>query len=254
MLKPKNVIDREDKGEIVEAEGGGTMTKVYCTAIVLAAGSGKRMGTKVHKQYLQLCEKPVLAYSLQAFQQSDLIDEIILVVGKGEEEFCRTEIVEKYGFFKVQKIICGGEQRYHSVWNGLKETKAGYVYIHDGARPFVNENIIRRGYECVVREHACAAGMPVKDTVKIVDDNNIVSQTPERKYVWIVQTPQVFDTELIKRAYWLLEKEGESAVTDDAMVVETMLGESVKLYEGSYENIKITTPEDLKVAEAFVGK
>ena len=89
------------------------------------------MGTKVHKQYLQLCEKPVLAYSLQAFQQSDLIDEIILVVGKGEEEFCRTEIVEKYGFFKVQKIICGGEQRYHSVWNGLKETKAGYVYIHD---------------------------------------------------------------------------------------------------------------------------
>ena len=100
MLKPKNVIDREDKGEIVEAEGGGTMTKVYCTAIVLAAGSGKRMGTKVHKQYLQLCEKPVLAYSLQAFQQSDLIDEIILVVGKGEEEFCRTEIVEKYGFFK----------------------------------------------------------------------------------------------------------------------------------------------------------
>ncbi|WP_278360804.1 IspD/TarI family cytidylyltransferase, partial [[Ruminococcus] torques] len=125
MLKPKNVIDREDKGEIVEAEGGGTMTKVYCTAIVLAAGSGKRMGTKVHKQYLQLCEKPVLAYSLQAFQQSDLIDEIILVVGKGEEEFCRTEIVEKYGFFKVQKIICGGEQRYHSVWNGLKETKAG---------------------------------------------------------------------------------------------------------------------------------
>ena len=158
------------------------------------------------------------------------------------------------GFFKVQKIICGGEQRYHSVWNGLKETKAGYVYIHDGARPFVNENIIRRGYECVVREHACAAGMPVKDTVKIVDDNNIVSQTPERKYVWIVQTPQVFDTELIKRAYRLLEKEGESAVTDDAMVVETMLGESVKLYEGSYENIKITTPEDLKVAEAFVGK
>ena len=97
-------------------------------------------------------------------------------------------------------------------------------------------------------------GKAVKDTVKIVDDNNIVSQTPERKYVWIVQTPQVFDTELIKRAYRLLEKEGESAVTDDAMVVETMLGESVKLYEGSYENIKITTPEDLKVAEAFVGK
>ena len=106
----------------------------------------------------------------------------------------------------------------------------------------------------ILEKNNVLAGMPVKDTVKIVDDNNIVSQTPERKYVWIVQTPQVFDTELIKRAYRLLEKEGESAVTDDAMVVETMLGESVKLYEGSYENIKITTPEDLKVAEAFVGK
>ena len=104
MLKPKNVIDREDKGEIVEAEGGGTMTKVYCTAIVLAAGSGKRMGTKVHKQYLQLCEKPVLAYSLQAFQQSDLIDEIILVVGKGEEEFLpHRDCGEIWLFLKYRK-------------------------------------------------------------------------------------------------------------------------------------------------------
>ena len=230
------------------------MEQGRCTAIVLAAGQGKRMHSKIQKQFLEIGGKPILYYSMECFQKSPLIQDIILVTGEDMISYCQSEIVEKYGFFKVQKIICGGEQRYHSVWNGLKETKAGYVYIHDGARPFVNENIIRRGYECVVREHACAAGMPVKDTVKIVDDNNIVSQTPERKYVWIVQTPQVFDTELIKRAYRLLEKEGESAVTDDAMVVETMLGESVKLYEGSYENIKITTPEDLKVAEAFVGK
>ena len=177
------------------------MTKKYCTAIVLAAGSGKRMGTKIHKQYLKLCEKPVLAYSLQAFEESELIDEIILVTGKGEEDFCRLEIVEKYNFSKVKKIICGGSERYHSVWNGLKQTQDGYVYIHDGARPFVDGEMIRRGYECVSQEHACAAGMPVKDTIKIVDDNCTVMQTPDRKYVWLVQTPQVFESELVKRAY-----------------------------------------------------
>jgi len=228
------------------------MTKKYCTAIVLAAGSGKRMGTKIHKQYLKLCEKPVLAYSLQAFEESELIDEIILVTGKGEEDFCRLEIVEKYNFSKVKKIICGGSERYHSVWNGLKQTQDGYVYIHDGARPFVDGEMIRRGYECVSQEHACAAGMPVKDTIKIVDDNCTVMQTPDRKYVWLVQTPQVFESELVKRAYKLLEECGETSVTDDAMVVEKMLGKPVKLFEGSYENIKITTPEDLKVAESFV--
>lgn len=228
--------------------------KEYCTAIVLAAGSGKRMGTKVHKQYLLMGGKPVLYYSLRAFEDSKRIDEIILVCGAGEEDYCRKEIVEKYGISKARKIIPGGAERYDSVWNGLKETKEGYVYIHDGARPFVDEEIIERAYECVSEHHACVAGMPSKDTVKIADSGNIVTATPDRSSVWIVQTPQVFDTELIRKAYALLMEKDEISVTDDAMVAEQMLGASVRLFYGSYENIKITTPEDLDIAEVFLKR
>ena len=228
--------------------------KEYCTAIVLAAGSGKRMGTKVHKQYLLMGGKPVLYYSLRAFEDSKRIDEIILVCGAGEEDYCRKEIVEKYGISKARKIIPGGAERYDSVWNGLKETKEGYVYIHDGARPFVDEEIIERAYECVSEHHACVAGMPSKDTVKIADSGNIVTATPDRSSVWIVQTPQVFDTELIRKAYALLMEKDEISVTDDAMVAEQMLGASVRLFYGSYENIKITTPEDLESAEVFLKR
>lgn len=228
--------------------------KEYCTAIVLAAGSGKRMGTKVHKQYLLMGGKPVLYYSLRAFEDSKRIDEIILVCGAGEEDYCRKEIVKKYDISKVRKIIPGGAERYDSVWNGLKETKEGYVYIHDGARPFVDEEIIERAYECVSEHHACVAGMPSKDTVKIADSCNIVTATPDRSSVWIVQTPQVFDTELIRKAYALLMEKDEINVTDDAMAAEQMLGASVHLFYGSYENIKITTPEDLEIAEVFLKR
>ena len=228
--------------------------KEYCTAIVLAAGSGKRMGTKVHKQYLLMGGKPVLYYSLRAFEDSKRIDEIILVCGAGEEDYCRKEIVEKYGISKARKIIPGGAERYDSVWNGLKETKEGYVYIHDGARPFVDEEIIERAYECVSEHHACVAGMPSKDTVKIADSGNIVTATPDRSSVWIVQTPQVFDTELIRKAYALLMEKDEISVTDDAMVAEQMLGASVRLFYGSYENIKIPTPEDLEIAGVFLKR
>ena len=228
--------------------------KEYCTAVVLAAGSGKRMGTKVHKQYLLMGGKPVLYYSLRAFEDSKWIDEIVLVCGAGEEAYCRKEIIEKYGISKARKIIPGGAERYDSVWNGLKETKAGYVYIHDGARPFVDEDIIERAYECVAKYHACVAGMPSKDTVKLADCDNVVTETPNRNNVWIVQTPQVFDAELIKKAYAMLMEQDEISVTDDAMAAEQMLGSPVRLFCGSYENIKITTPEDLEIAEVFLKR
>lgn len=230
------------------------MDKKYCTAIVLAAGSGKRMGTKVHKQYLLMGGRPVLYYSLKAFQDSELIDEIILVTGSGEGEYCREHIVEPYGIIKVKKIVTGGAERYHSVWNGLQETGDGYVFIHDGARPFVNEDIINRAYECVCSCGACVAGMPSKDTVKIADSSQIVSETPDRNHVWIVQTPQVFDTSIVKKAYAMLMERGETGVTDDAMVVEMMSGNPIQLFRGSYENIKITTPEDLEIAEVFLRR
>lgn len=230
------------------------MEKTYCTAIVLAAGSGRRMGTKVHKQYLLMGGKPVLYYSLETFQESELIDEIILVCGSGEEAYCRREIVERYGLTKVSRIIAGGSERYNSVWNGLQKTRDGFVYIHDGARPFVDGEMLVRAYECVSRYHACVAGMPSKDTVKIADALQTVQQTPDRNSVWIVQTPQVFDTGLIKKAYSMLMDQNEISVTDDAMVAEQMPGCTVKLFYGSYENIKITTPEDLEIAEVFLKR
>lgn len=231
------------------------MDKKYCTAIVLAAGSGKRMGTKTHKQYLLIGGKPVLYYSLRAFQDSELIDEIILVTGDGEEEYCRETIVEKCDMTKVSRIIPGGKERYESVWKGLQETKGpGCVFIHDGARPFVDDEMIRRAYACVCEHRACVAGMPAKDTIKVVDKDGVVVDTPDRSRLWIVQTPQVFENELIFRAYEMLISNGITAVTDDAMVVEKMLGFPVRMFEGSYENIKITTPEDLETAEAFLRK
>ena len=228
------------------------------TAIVLAAGQGKRMHSDVQKQYLLLQDKPLLYYSLKAFQES-FIDEIILVVGKGEETYCRHEIVEHFHFTKVKKIVEGGRERYHSVASGLREIEGeGYVFIHDGARPFLTQEILDRTYEMVQKHHACAAGMPVKDTIKIADEKGFAQTTPDRECVWQVQTPQVFTVQLAKTAYEeLLIKEEELKaqgirITDDAMVVETLLQHPVKLVEGSYENIKITTPEDLKVAAVFL--
>lgn len=229
------------------------MQKTKCTAIVLAAGQGKRMGTKVQKQYLEISGKPVLSYSLDVFQRSNIIDDIILVVGENQEDYCQKEIVEKYGITKVSKIVKGGAERFYSVWNGLQViSEDGYVFIHDGARPFVTEEILSRVYEAVQEEKACVVGMPVKDTIKIADDNKFAKETPNRSYVWMVQTPQVFEKSLVKKAYSLLMEQEIIQVTDDAMVVEKMLNMNVKLVEGSYENIKITTPEDLKIAEIFV--
>lgn len=233
------------------------MGKTYCTAIVLAAGKGTRMGTRVQKQYLLLEEKPILYYSLRTFQKSALIDEIILVTGAEEVECCRKKIINAYNFTKVKKIVPGGKERYHSVWNGLqaieeKRVPNSYVFIHDGARPFVTQEIIARAYGQVVECRACVVGMPVKDTIKIADDAGNVADTPDRKRLWMIQTPQVFETELVRRAYQKIMCTKDVQVTDDAMVVEKMERVAVKLVQGAYENIKITTPEDLEIGKTFV--
>ncbi len=223
-------------------------------AIVLAAGQGKRMNSKVQKQYLLIADKPVLYYSLNVFEKSPLISEIILVTGAEEIDYCQTEIVEKYGFNKVKKITAGGKERYHSVFRGLQAIgEADYVYIHDGARPFVDEAMLERAQETVGIYGACVVGMPVKDTIKIADKEGFAAQSPDRRLVWSVQTPQVFSFDLIKNAYEKLMEEEPEGITDDAMVVETMTEHRVKLVEGSYKNIKITTPEDLEIAAVFCG-
>lgn len=228
------------------------MEKQKYTAIVLAAGSGKRMNSKVHKQYLIIQDRPVLYYSLKEFEDS-AVDEIVLVVGKGEEEFCRREIVDKYGISKVKAIVEGGKERYHSVFEGLKQTSdADYVLIHDGARPFVNQDIIRRCMQEVQKYQACVVGMPVKDTIKIADEEGYAKQTPDRKNVWMIQTPQTFSYTLIYEAYEEMLKTEDAAITDDAMVLERTKGKKSKLIEGSYRNIKITTPEDLLIANVYL--
>ena len=221
-------------------------------AIVLAAGQRKRMKSKVQKQFLQIKEKPVLYYALHAFETSPLISDIILVTGKDEIGYCQQEIVEKYGFRKVRKIVAGGKERYYSVYNGiLAVDEADYVFIHDGARPFVDGEITERVCKEVIIHKACVVGMPVKDTIKIADEEGFAAQTPDRRKVWQVQTPQTFEYHLIKEAYEKLLLEEPEGITDDAMVVETMTNHKVKLVEGSYRNIKITTPEDLDIAEIF---
>ncbi len=230
------------------------MKKVKCIAIVLAAGQGKRMGTKVQKQYLEILGFPVLYYSLKAFQESEVIDEIILVTGADEIATCQEEFVERYQFTKVVHVIAGGKERYDSVYNGLQHLSEGtdYVFIHDGARPMVNDKIITDGLANVIAHNAAVAGVPAKDTVKLVDEETFATDTPNRNSVWNIQTPQVFQAQLVKEAYEKMMEEPHDHVTDDAMVVETFMGHKVKIYEASYKNIKITTPEDLKVAEIFL--
>ena len=240
------------------------------TAIVLAAGQGKRMGSDVAKQYLLLCGKPVLYYTLKNFEDSQ-VDEVVLVTAADQIEYCQKEIVDAFGFTKVKQVVAGGKERYHSVANGLRaiakyeeqndlqdERKTDYVLIHDGARPFATPEIIARGIEAVQIHKACVIGMPVKDTIKISDIDGFAEQTPNRNLVWQIQTPQIFAFDLIHNAYEeLLLREEELkqqgiAVTDDAMVAELFSDKKVKLVEGSYENMKLTTPEDLKIAECFL--
>lgn len=231
-------------------------------AVVLAAGKGKRMQSTVQKQFLLLDGKPLLWYSLKAFEDSPAGD-IILVTGEEDVEYCRKEIVERYGFQKVRAIVPGGKERYHSVYEGLKALKErlgygkkDYVMIHDGARPFVDAAMIERVMKAAERYGACVAGMPSKDTVKLSDNDGFAVQTPERRRVWTIQTPQTFSYSLIKDAYdkMMSREEYQQGVTDDAMVVESMTDCRVRLTEGSYRNIKVTTPEDMAVAEAFLAE
>lgn len=229
-------------------------------AVVLAAGQGKRMNSKVAKQYLLIHNKPVLYYSLMAFEESE-VEEIVLVTGAGEEEFCRKEIVDKFQIKKVKTIISGGKERYHSVANGLGACKdCGLVLIHDGARPFLDQDTIKRCIQAAKKFGACVAGMPVKDTIKIASEDGFVASTPNRNYVWMIQTPQTFRYDLIAPAYKKLLEEEEVLkekginITDDAMVAEYFTGQRIRLVEGSYKNIKITTPEDLQASKNFFEK
>lgn len=229
------------------------MERERCAAIVLAAGSGKRMNSSVKKQYIEIYDHPVLYYSLRAFETFG-IDEIVLVTGKDEIEYCRKEIVKRYGFANVSAIVAGGKERYHSVYEGLKAVKScQYVFIHDGARPCINQETLNNCLKDVREYGACVAAVPVKDTIKIADKEGFAQITPERSKVWAVQTPQVFEYDLIKKAYEIMfASSHELKITDDAMVVENFTDKKVKLTNGSYQNIKVTTPDDLPLAQIYL--
>ena len=261
-------------------------------AIVLAAGSGKRMNSTVAKQYMLLKGKPVLYYSLKVFADSD-IDEIIIVTKENSIDYVQNEIVDKYNINKVKAIVAGGKERYHSVYAGLKAVEyppiksnpmkklkgeyiqesmnsrkqeigevdeAIYIYVHDGARPFVNQAILERINDAITTNDAVIIGVPSKDTIKLVDGEGYVNDTPDRKFLWQIQTPQIFSYKLISEAYErLIENEElllqqKISITDDAMVVEKMMDEKVKVIMGDYRNIKITTPEDFLIGENYINE
>lgn len=230
-------------------------------AVVLAAGSGSRMNSDVKKQFMELGGKPLIYYSLKAFEES-LIDDIVLVVSRGDIDYVKKDIVDKYHFDKVTAIVEGGLARYHSVRLGLQAAApdCDYAFIHDGARPFVNRDIILRALQAVKEYKACVVGMPAKDTIKIADEKGFAASTPDRNFMWTIQTPQAFSYKIILELYQRLDREEGDLmakginITDDAMVVEYYTDTRIKLVEGSYDNIKITTPEDIAVAQAILTK
>lgn len=226
------------------------------TAIVLAAGSGSRMKSKTKKQFMEIKGKPVIWYSLFEFEKSR-VDEIILVTGKEDIDYCKKEIVEKYILKKIKNVVAGGSERYESVYNGLKEVTGNIVLIHDGARPLINNEIIERSIEGTIKSDACVVGVPVKDTIKRANKEGYIIDTPNRSELWITQTPQSFKTDLVKMAYKKMKEELEKGnttlnITDDAMVVEEFTTNQVRFVQGDYKNIKVTTPEDIDIAELFI--
>lgn len=214
--------------------------------IIVAAGSGSRMKANINKQFIKLNDKEIIAYTIEKFYNNKNISDIVVVIKEDEAEFFKNEILDKYNFDNI-KVAYGGKERQNSVYNGIKalDKKCEYVLVHDGARPFVDESTINKSIEKVKEYKAIVVGVPVKDTIKIVNANNDIVDTPNRSTLWAVQTPQTFNYNILKKAY---EDAFESDFygTDDAMLVER-IGYTVKMIEGSYNNIKVTTPEDINM-------
>ncbi|BBF44355.1 2-C-methyl-D-erythritol 4-phosphate cytidylyltransferase [Lachnospiraceae bacterium KM106-2] len=223
------------------------MSKVV--AIVLAGGKGKRMNSDIAKQYMLIGDKPVLYYTIKAFEESN-VDEIVVVAD--DIEYCKNHIVNQYGFRKVSHLVTGGKERYDSVSNGLDSIySADYVLIHDGARPCIKPEVINKSIDCVKEDKAVVVAVPVKDTIKVVKEG-VIDHTPNRSLLWSVQTPQCFEFGLIKNAYDLLKETPNKLITDDAMVLEEMTGRKASVLMGDYTNIKVTTPEDIEIAKMFI--
>ena len=225
--------------------------KPICTAVIVAAGKGRRMGTEISKQFLPLCGKEILVHSVEKFENAEKIRDIVLVTGEDSLQDVR-DMAQEYGWKKITSVVAGGKERQDSVWNGLQAVSADteIVLIHDGVRPFVTEDILNHSIETAVEMGGCVAGVPAKDTIKVCNGENIAVATPDRSTLWQIQTPQTFRRDLILQAYQKAKAEGFVG-TDDASLAEYSRC-PVKVIMGSYRNIKITTKEDLLIGEAFL--
>ncbi|MBO5929233.1 MAG: 2-C-methyl-D-erythritol 4-phosphate cytidylyltransferase [Clostridia bacterium] len=219
------------------------------SAVIVAAGGSTRMGKP--KQFLEINGCPLIVYTLKAFEQCDRVDDIVLVARK--EDFATMEhLIEQYNIQKIKKVVAGGDSRQESVWNGVSLCDtADYVAIHDGARPLITPALITKAITAAVECGAAALGVRVKDTVKRVDANGFILETPPREQLWNVQTPQIFKYSLYEKAV-AFATENHLTVTDDCQMVEA-LGVPVRLIEGDYTNIKATTPEDIQVAKEWLS-
>ena len=219
--------------------------------VIVAAGTGSRMKKDINKQFIKLKNKEIVAHTIDKFYNSENIDDIVVVIREDEEEYFNKNIKEKYGFTNI-KVAHGGNERQDSVFNGIKMLKkeCEVVLIHDGARPFVTDDIIKRSINKANEHNAIVVGVKVKDTIKVVSDNGNIIDTPNRSYLWAVQTPQVFKYDIITKAYEDAYNNNYYG-TDDAMLVER-IGYNVKMIEGSYNNIKLTTQEDLEFGEQIL--
>ena len=228
--------------------------KKMCSAVVVAAGSSTRFGGERPKQFCEINGKPLLYYSLKTLCDSEIIDEIIIVTSEEWIEYCTDEIVRKYGFDKVDGIVLGGDTRIESVRAGVMvcDIASDYVFIHDGARPLITEDIIRRGYETVLKYDTAVAAIPSTDTIKKANADGVVLSTPDRRELWRIQTPQIFKYDLILKAYFDIDDKDKEEITDDAMLIERKTDRDVHLFMGSEENIKITTAADMKFLLAIL--
>lgn len=230
------------------------MNEFKSFALIPAAGMGKRMGASINKQYLQLAGQPILARTLAIFEASEAIAGVVLIIPEDEIPYCRKHVVEAFRFRKVLEIVPGGKERQHSVMNGLRAMlkyvdNSDIILVHDGVRPLVSEELLLRSIETAASSDGALVAVPTKDTIKIID-NDFVMETPDRDTLWQAQTPQTFRFDIIFNAYSRAEKDKVTG-TDDSSLVER-LGLNVRIVRGDYRNIKITTQEDILLAEAFL--
>ena len=219
-------------------------------AVIVAAGRSTRMGG-VDKTFAPMLGVPLVAHTLDRFESSPSIGQIVLVLAEDSLDQGR-KLVQERGYRKVTHVCAGGHRRQDSVRNGLEQLSAcDWVMVHDGARPCLDEAMLQRGLEAAAAHGSAVAGVPVKDTIKLVTPDQMVSETPDRSLLWAAQTPQVFRYSLLLEAHRAWPNNTAGDATDDAAMVET-LGHPVKMFQGSYQNIKVTTAEDLIIAEAFL--